>query len=139
MYGGAAPQGAGLDSAHNDSAWHHVVFKREAGRLLLSVDWGTEFSAPAPTGDITPPGQFDIHVGARPDFPNQATGVKELFNGGSTSASSAAPSPGQSPPRSAPAPPTSPPTRNHRAWASTPPARRARSRPTPPCTAAALP
>ncbi|WP_241845922.1 sialidase family protein [Streptomyces sp. MJM1172] len=70
------------DSAYNDGAWHHVVFKREAGRLLLSVDGGTEFSAPAPAGDITPPGQFNIHVGARPDFPNQATGVKELFNGG---------------------------------------------------------
>ncbi|EDX22338.1 neuraminidase [Streptomyces sp. Mg1] len=70
------------DSSYNDGAWHHVVFKREAGRLLLSVDGGTEFSAPAPAGDITPPGQFNIHVGARPDFPNQATGVKELFNGG---------------------------------------------------------
>ncbi|MFG2414285.1 sialidase family protein [Streptomyces goshikiensis] len=65
--------GAGTDKlTHGNPA---PVVDAVTGRI-------TEFSAPAPADDITPPGQFNIHVGARPDFPNQATGVKELFNGG---------------------------------------------------------
>ncbi|MYX16068.1 sialidase [Streptomyces sp. SID8374] len=69
-------------SAYNDGQWHHAVFKRQAGRLLLSVDGGQEFSAAAPAGDITPSAQFSVHIGARPDFPNQPAGVAELFRGG---------------------------------------------------------
>ncbi|WP_345983014.1 laminin G domain-containing protein [Streptomyces sp. DSS69] len=41
-------------SAYNDGQWHHAVVKRQAGRLLLSMDGGPEFSAPAPAGDTTP-------------------------------------------------------------------------------------
>lgn len=69
------------ESSYNDGAWHHVVFKRDAGKLVLAVDGGKEYTTPAPAGDITPPGQFTVHVGARPDFPNQPTGPKELFRG----------------------------------------------------------
>ncbi|MBW5484264.1 sialidase family protein [Streptomyces bambusae] len=69
-------------SSYNDGNWHHVVFKRQNGQLVLSVDGGQEFTAAAPAGDITPPGDFSIHVGARPDFPDQPVGVTELFNGG---------------------------------------------------------
>jgi sialidase-1 len=68
-------------SSYNDGSWHHAVFKRQNGRLVLSVDGGQEFTAAAPTGDITPAGEFTIHVGARPDFPNQPAGVTELFHG----------------------------------------------------------
>ncbi|MCY0923890.1 exo-alpha-sialidase [Streptomyces sp. H27-G5] len=69
------------NSSYNDGKWHHAIFKREGAKLVLSVD-GAAFTANAPAGDITPPGEFSIHVGARPDFPNQPVGVGELFNGG---------------------------------------------------------
>ncbi|MFF0216020.1 exo-alpha-sialidase [Streptomyces vinaceus] len=69
-------------SSYNDGNWHHVVFKRQTGQLVLSVDGGQEFTAPAKAGDITPAGEFTVHVGARPDFPNQPAGVTELFKGG---------------------------------------------------------
>ncbi|MEW9512372.1 exo-alpha-sialidase [Streptomyces bacillaris] len=69
-------------SSYNDGQWHHAVLKRQAGRLALSVDGGQEFTATAPAGDITPPAEFSVHIGARPDFPNQPAGVTELFRGG---------------------------------------------------------
>ncbi|MET9928742.1 MULTISPECIES: sialidase family protein [unclassified Streptomyces] len=69
-------------SSYNDGQWHHAVLKRQAGRLTLAVDGGQEFSAAAPAGDITPSAQFSVHIGARPDFPNQPAGVSELFRGG---------------------------------------------------------
>ncbi|MFJ8013904.1 exo-alpha-sialidase [Streptomyces sp. NPDC096339] len=69
-------------SSYNDNNWHHAVFKRQNGRLVLSVDGGQEFTAAAPAGDISPSNEFSVHVGARPDFPNQPVGVAELFQGG---------------------------------------------------------
>ncbi|MEU6881491.1 hypothetical protein [Streptomyces sp. NPDC046712] len=39
---------------------------------------GTE---PVDDTNLTPPGQFNIHVGARPDFPNQPAGVEDRFRG----------------------------------------------------------
>lgn len=68
-------------SAYNDGQWHHALMKRQSGRLTLSVDGGPEFGAAAPAGSITPPAEFSVHVGARPDFPNQPAGVTELFRG----------------------------------------------------------
>ncbi|WP_307669422.1 sialidase family protein [Streptomyces sp. V2I9] len=69
-------------SSYNDGQWHHAVFKRQAGRLTLSVDGGQEFGAAAPAGSLAPPAEFSVHIGARPDFPNQPVGVTELFRGG---------------------------------------------------------
>ncbi|MFF8606967.1 exo-alpha-sialidase [Streptomyces sp. NPDC015346] len=71
-----------VPSSYNDDKWHHVVFKRTGDRLVLAVDGGTESTAPAPRGDITPAGQFNVHIGARPDFPDQPVGVTRLFHGG---------------------------------------------------------
>ncbi|WP_234445490.1 sialidase family protein [Streptomyces sp. NRRL F-2202] len=69
-------------SSYNDGQWHHAVLKRQAGRLTLAVDGGQEFASAAPAGDITPTADFSVHIGARPDFPNQPAGVTELFRGG---------------------------------------------------------
>lgn len=69
-------------SSYNDGLWHHAVLRRQAGRLSLSVDGGQEFGAAAPSGSIAPPAEFSVHIGARPDFPNQPVGVTELFRGG---------------------------------------------------------
>ncbi|MFD8726365.1 laminin G domain-containing protein [Streptomyces sp. NPDC059611] len=58
-------------SAYNDGQWHHAVVKRQAGRLLLSVDVGPEFSAPAPAGETTPAldvAQEQERVRVRPGF-----------------------------------------------------------------------
>lgn len=70
-----------LPSSYNDGRWHHVVFKREGGTLVLAVDGGPSATAVATTGDITPTAQFNIHIGAQPDFPNQPAGVAQLFQG----------------------------------------------------------
>ncbi|MER7763444.1 sialidase family protein [Streptomyces sp. NPDC097619] len=77
------------DSAYADGKWHHVAFQRTAGKLVLLVDGGpqlpggAEFTAPhALVGHASPTGQFTIHIGARPDFPNQSAGVNQLFRGG---------------------------------------------------------
>ncbi|MFI5530285.1 exo-alpha-sialidase [Kitasatospora sp. NPDC051853] len=77
-------QGSGsvtVPGAYNDGAWHHVVFERTGGRLTLAVDGGPESSAAGPAGDLTPPAQFNIHIGARPDFPDEPVGVAGLFQG----------------------------------------------------------
>ncbi|MFE1334318.1 exo-alpha-sialidase [Streptomyces microflavus] len=79
---GGAFADVGTTSSYNDGQWHHAVLKRQSGRLTLAVDGGQEFGAPAPAGDITPPAEFSVHIGARPDFPNQPAGVTELFRGG---------------------------------------------------------
>ncbi|MET9377380.1 sialidase family protein [Streptomyces sp. NPDC002992] len=77
-----------LPSSYNDGRWHHVVFKRQGTTLVLAVDGGTEAAggaeatATADAGSVTPAGEFNVHIGARPDFPNQAAGVKALFRGG---------------------------------------------------------
>ncbi|MFF5973555.1 exo-alpha-sialidase [Streptomyces sp. NPDC012769] len=70
-----------LPSSYNDGRWHHVVFKRAGDRLVLAVDGGPETTAVAPTGDVTPAKEFNVHIGARPDFPSQQAGVTQLFQG----------------------------------------------------------
>jgi sialidase-1 len=52
--------------AYDDQAWHHVVLKRAAGQLLLSVD-GAEVSAPAVAGSLSERVPFQIQVGQRQD------------------------------------------------------------------------
>ncbi|MFC4029963.1 LamG-like jellyroll fold domain-containing protein [Streptomyces polygonati] len=69
-------------SAYNDGGWHYVVFRRQAGQLLLSVDGGTAVSATAEAGSsinasetyATPADAFTLHIGARPD-------LAQLFKG----------------------------------------------------------
>ncbi|MEU3693024.1 sialidase family protein [Streptomyces narbonensis] len=76
-----------LPSAYGDDAWHHVVLTREGLTVSLSVDGGTPVTATMPAGidatqrNLTPAAEFNIHIGARPDFPNQPVGVGELFHG----------------------------------------------------------
>ncbi|MEU4104676.1 sialidase family protein [Streptomyces tanashiensis] len=68
--------------------WHHVVFTRQGLALSLSVDGGPAATATMPAGkdaserNLTPAGEFNIHIGARPDFPNQPAGVTQLYRGG---------------------------------------------------------
>ncbi|MFF9476602.1 exo-alpha-sialidase [Streptomyces roseolus] len=76
-----------LPSSYNDGTWHHVVLTRDGLTLRLAVDGGPAATAtmrrgtsPA-DGNVTPAGEFNIHVGARPDFPNQPAGVTQLFRG----------------------------------------------------------
>ncbi|MFC9794568.1 LamG domain-containing protein [Streptomyces sp. NPDC127584] len=75
-----------LPSSYNDGAWHHVVFSRGVG-ISLAVDGGTPATAPVKVAQreestsLTPAGEFSIHIGARPDFPNQPPGVAQLFRG----------------------------------------------------------
>ncbi|MGW2305177.1 exo-alpha-sialidase [Streptomyces sp. NPDC001809] len=75
-----------LPSSYNDGAWHHVVFSRGAG-ISLAVDGGAPATAPIKVAyreestSLTPAGEFSIHIGARPDFPNQPPGVAQLFRG----------------------------------------------------------
>ncbi|MFI1715256.1 exo-alpha-sialidase [Streptomyces litmocidini] len=76
-----------LPSSYNDNQWHHVVFTRQGLALRLAVDGGTAATATLPAGtsasdrNLTPAGEFNIHIGARPDFPNQPPGVAQLFRG----------------------------------------------------------
>ncbi|MFE7549539.1 exo-alpha-sialidase [Streptomyces gardneri] len=76
-----------LPSAYSDDVWHHVVFKRQGLTISLAVDGGTAATATMPAGtsatdrNLTPAAEFNIHIGARPDFPNQPAGVAELFRG----------------------------------------------------------
>ncbi|MER5308730.1 sialidase family protein [Streptomyces sp. NPDC002773] len=76
-----------LPSSYNDGSWHHVVFTREGLTLGLSVDGGAPATAVMPQGttaadrNVTPAAEFNIHIGARPDFPNQPPGVAQLFRG----------------------------------------------------------
>ncbi|MFD3336401.1 exo-alpha-sialidase [Streptomyces sp. NPDC058700] len=76
-----------LPSSYNDGAWHHVVFTRAGLTLGLAVDGGAPATAAMPEGasaadrNVTPAAQFNIHIGARPDFPNQPPGVTQLFRG----------------------------------------------------------
>ncbi|MFD6344157.1 exo-alpha-sialidase [Streptomyces roseolus] len=76
-----------LPSSYNDGTWHHVVLTRDGLALRLAVDGGPPATATMPRGtspadgDVTPAGGFNIHVGARPDFPNQPAGVAQLFRG----------------------------------------------------------
>ncbi|MFI1015799.1 exo-alpha-sialidase [Streptomyces sp. NPDC020965] len=72
---GTASASVETPSSYNDGAWHHVVFQRQGSRLHLSVDGGPVRTTAAPPGDITPPGAFTIHLGARPDY-------EQLFRGG---------------------------------------------------------
>ncbi|MFB7608254.1 exo-alpha-sialidase [Streptomyces gardneri] len=76
-----------LPSADGKDVWHHVVFKRQGLTISLAVDGGPAATATMPAGtsatdrNLTPAAEFNIHVGARPDFPNQPAGVAELFRG----------------------------------------------------------
>ncbi|GGU94671.1 neuramidase [Streptomyces litmocidini] len=76
-----------LPSSYGDDAWHHVVFKRQGLTIGLAVDGGPAATATMPAGasaadrNLTPAGEFNIHIGARPDFPNQPAGVSQLFRG----------------------------------------------------------
>ncbi|MGW4703503.1 exo-alpha-sialidase [Streptomyces sp. NPDC004285] len=76
-----------LPSSYNDGAWHHVVFTRQGLTLRLAVDGAPAATAAMPAGNsaaqrnLTPAGEFNIHIGARPDFPNQPPGVAQLFRG----------------------------------------------------------
>ncbi|MFI9292085.1 exo-alpha-sialidase [Streptomyces gardneri] len=76
-----------LPSAYSDDVWHHVVFTRQGLNISLAVDGGTAATATMPAGtsatdrNLTPAAEFNIHIGARPDFPNQPAGVAELFRG----------------------------------------------------------
>ncbi|MFC9705585.1 exo-alpha-sialidase [Streptomyces sp. NPDC056943] len=76
-----------LPSSYNDGAWHHVVFTRQGLTLGLAVDGGVPATGVMPAGgsaadrNVTPGAEFNIHIGARPDFPNQPAGVAQLFRG----------------------------------------------------------
>ncbi|WP_435971804.1 exo-alpha-sialidase [Streptomyces sp. Qhu_M48] len=76
-----------LPSSFNDGGWHHVVFTRDGLTLRLAVDGGAPATAVMPAGNsatdrnLTPASEFNIHIGARPDFPNQPAGVAQLFRG----------------------------------------------------------
>ncbi|MFJ5831655.1 LamG-like jellyroll fold domain-containing protein [Streptomyces sp. NPDC093089] len=76
-----------LPAVYDDDAWHHVVFTRKGPTLSLAMDGGTPATAVMPAGAkatdtvVTPNGQFNVHIGARPDFPNQPVGVGQLFHG----------------------------------------------------------
>ncbi|MFF1511183.1 exo-alpha-sialidase [Streptomyces sp. NPDC058326] len=76
-----------LPSSYNDGAWHHVVFTRQGLTLSLAVDGAAPATATMPAGasaaerNLTPGAEFNIHIGARPDFPNQPAGVAQLFRG----------------------------------------------------------
>ncbi|MEU5920611.1 sialidase family protein [Streptomyces sp. NPDC047141] len=76
-----------LPSSYDDGAWHHVVFTRQGLTLRLAVDGGPAATATLPAGNsaaqrsLTPAGEFNLHIGARPDFPNQPPGVAQLFRG----------------------------------------------------------
>jgi sialidase-1 len=76
-----------LPSSYNDGGWHHVVLTRSGLTLGLAVDGGAPATATMPPGtsaadrNVTPAAQFNIHIGARPDFPNQPAGVAQLFRG----------------------------------------------------------
>ncbi|MEU9292146.1 sialidase family protein [Streptomyces sp. NPDC048266] len=76
-----------LPSSYNDGGWHHVVLTRSGLTLGLAVDGGAPATATMPRGtssadrNVTPAAQFNIHIGARPDFPNQPAGVAQLFRG----------------------------------------------------------
>lgn len=76
-----------LPSAYGDGAWHHVVLTRQGLTLGLAVDGGAPATAVMPTGPepddtwVTPAGQFSLHIGARPDFPDRPPGVTQLFRG----------------------------------------------------------
>ncbi|WP_371785112.1 LamG-like jellyroll fold domain-containing protein [Streptosporangium subroseum] len=88
---GGSSAAVSTTSAYNDNAWHHVVFRRQDGQLLLSVDGGTSAKADAPTGGITPTGAFTIHIGARPDNQELFTGEMDdvrIFNRSLTTAES---------------------------------------------------
>lgn len=85
------PATVSTTSAYNDNAWHHVVFRRQGGQLLLSVDGGASARADAPTGGITPAGAFTVHIGARPDYQELFTGAMDdvrIFNRSLTTAES---------------------------------------------------
>ncbi|MFE5913932.1 exo-alpha-sialidase [Streptomyces wedmorensis] len=76
-----------LPAVYDDDAWHHVVFTRKGLTLSLAMDGGIPATAVMPAGTkvtdtvVTPDGQFNVHIGARPDFPNQPVGVGQLFHG----------------------------------------------------------
>ncbi|WP_311775914.1 LamG domain-containing protein [Streptomyces lateritius] len=76
-----------LPSSYDDGGWHHVVLTRSGLTLGLAVDGGAPATATMPRGasaadrNVTPAAQFNIHIGARPDFPNQPAGVAQLFRG----------------------------------------------------------
>ncbi|QES04391.1 sialidase [Streptomyces venezuelae] len=76
-----------LPSSYNDGTWHHVVFTRQGLTLGLAVDGQPAATATMPAGNsaadrnVTPAAEFNIHIGARPDFPNQPAGVAQLFHG----------------------------------------------------------
>ncbi|MFE4306302.1 exo-alpha-sialidase [Streptomyces sp. NPDC056517] len=76
-----------LPSSYNDGAWHHVVFIRQGLSLGLAVDGAAPATATMPAGtkasdrNVSPGAEFNIHIGARPDFPNQPAGVAQLFRG----------------------------------------------------------
>lgn len=65
-------------SAYNDGNWHYVVFRRQAGQLLLSVDAGAAVTHTAPTGElISPSAAFTIYIGARPDLQQHFKGAMD--------------------------------------------------------------
>ncbi|MGW1510680.1 exo-alpha-sialidase [Streptomyces sp. NPDC002394] len=76
-----------LPSSYNDGQWHHVVFTRQGLTLRLAVDGGPAATATMPAGasaserNLTPAAEFNVHIGARPDFPNQPAGAAQLFRG----------------------------------------------------------
>ncbi|TXS49081.1 sialidase [Streptomyces sp. t39] len=58
---------ARLDSSYRDGQWHHVALVREGESLRLTVDGATTAIASGGTGDVSPDGPYDIHLGTRPD------------------------------------------------------------------------
>ena len=65
-------------AAYNDGAWHHVVFQRKDGHLLLFVDGSKEAETEAPYGSITEGQEFGIqgiHLGQRIDGVDRLRGA----------------------------------------------------------------
>ncbi|MFD0427237.1 LamG domain-containing protein [Streptomyces zhihengii] len=58
---------ARLDSSYRDGQWHHVALVRQGESLRLTVDGATTAIASGRTGDVSPDGPYDIHLGTRPD------------------------------------------------------------------------